>query len=291
MGLPRNYSRRLRSSSISTPSVSAPKSVAPKLTQFPKYVEKKKIEQLKSLDALIKESESKEEYLRKIQSISPTKLKLIEIRTRDQSSNALWFIYRKHVISASIVHRIYHASLKRNDDFKILALIAKTSHIPASLPALQWGMDHEDEALRAYQQKKQLHDPSFKIKKMGLVLDPSFAAWAGSPDGIGIDGDGSRRALEAKCPFSFKDRSLVEEGVERLQYLSHGPELKKSHIYYYQVQTVMGILKLEHCDFIVWCPTDMFVMEIKFDPEFYERIRSACIGYYKDIYLEHIFKA
>ena len=276
----------MRSSSISTPSISAPK-----LTQFPKYVEKKKIEQLKSLDALIKESESKEEYLRKIQNISPTKLKLIEIRTRNQSSNALWFAYRKHVISASIVHRVYHASLKRNDDFKILALIAKTSHIPTSLPALQWGMNHEDEALRVYQQRMQLQDPSFKIKRMGLVMDPSFAAWAGSPDGIGVGGDLTRRVLEVKCPFSFENRSLIEEGVERLQYLSKGPELKKSHIYYYQVQTLMGILKLEHCDFIVWCPTDIIIMEIKFDPEFYKRVRTACIGYYQDIYVEHIFKS
>ena len=274
----------MRSSSISAPSF-------PKLTQFPKYVDKKKVEQLKSLDALIKESESEEEYLRKIQNISPTKLKLIEIRTRNQSSNVLWFAYRKHVISASIVHRIYHGSLKRNDNFKILALIAKTNHIPTSLPALQWGMDHEDEALRMYHQRMQLRDPSFKIKRFGLVMDPTFAAWCGSPDGIGVGGDMTRRVLEVKCPFSFENRSLIEEGVERLQYLSEGPELKKSHQYYYQVQTLMGILKLEHCDFIVWCPTDMLVMEIEFDPEFYKRIRAACIGYHQDIYVEHIFKS
>lgn len=283
--MPRDNAGRMSSSFVPEPRF------FPKLTQFPKYVEKRKIDQLKSLDALIKESENGEEYLTKVRNISPTKLKLIEIRTRKQSSNALWFVYRKHVISASITHRIFHASLKKNEKFQILALIAKTNHIPTSLPALQWGTDHEDVALDAYHKKMQLKDPLFRIKRYGLIMDPAFAPWCGSPDGVAVAGDMSRRLLEVKCPHSFEERSLVEEGVERLQYLSYGPELKKSHGYYFQIQTLMGLLKLEHCDFIIWCPTDMLVLKIKFDRDFYTRVRTACIEYYTDIYVKHIFKS
>ena len=103
-------------------------------------------------------------------------------------------------------------------------------------------------------------------------------------------GDRSRYLIEIKCPFSFAHDKLKENGTERLQYLSEGPTLKRTHPYYFQVQTLMGLMKLDTCMFIVWCPNDFLVIEVPANPEFYAEIREKCITYYTDIYLEHLFR-
>ena len=213
----------------------------PSLKAFKQHAENRRAEKVTSLHKLVEESKTKEEFLSKMCKISQLTLKIIEIRTRRQASNPNWFLYRRNVVTASIAHTVYHAQKKQSKKFCVFALIASISHLPTGIPALVWGSENEQVALDEYQHRCQMTDSLHRVLKYGLILDPEFCGWGGSPDGIGVRGDGSRYLIEIKCPFSFADGKLKENGAEKLQYLSEGPKLKRTHLYFFQVQTLMGV--------------------------------------------------
>ena len=260
------------------------------MRHFKGYAQDQRIGSLVSLHRLAEDSTTKEEFLSKMSQMRGLTLKLIEIRTRKQSDNPLWYVYRRNVVTASIAHSIYHGQKKQSKKFRLFALIASVNHLPTGIPALIWGKENEGVALNAYQHMCQMTDSLHRICKFGLILDPNFCAWGGSPDAVGVRGDGSRYLIEVKCPYSFAQGSLKENGAEKLQYLTEGPSLKHSHQYYFQVQSLMGLMKLDTCILVVWCPNDFLVIEVPANPEFYNEIRTTCISYYTDIYLKHLFR-
>ena len=164
----------------------------PSLKAFSKHAEGRRAEKVTSLHKLVEESETKEEFLAKMRKISRLTLKIIEIRTRRQASNPNWFLYRRNVVTASIAHTVYHAQKKQSKKFRIFALIASINHLPTGIPALIWGSQHEQVALNEYQHMCQMTDSLHRVLKYGLILDSEFCGWGGSPDAVGVRGDGSR---------------------------------------------------------------------------------------------------
>ena len=49
------------------------------------------------------------------------------------------------------------------------------------------------------------------------------------------------------------------------------PHLKSNHDYYFQVQGQMAITGIHKCDFVVWIPKDVFVQNIPFDSQFWNK--------------------
>lgn len=65
--------------------------------------------------------------------------------------------------------------------------------------ATRWGQDHEQVALDVYLQWR---DDGAVIQRPGLIVHPSMAWLAYSPDGLVVDTTtGQRLLLEVKCPF------------------------------------------------------------------------------------------
>ena len=79
--------------------------------------------------------------------------------------------------------------------------------------------------------------------------------------------------MEIKCPFCFKE-GLTEEDQENFCMLQKDGEwsLKRSHTYYYQVQTQLAVCKLMYGDFVVWTENGIAVERIMFDNTFYEEV-------------------
>ena len=261
----------------------------PPLRIFRKHAEEQRLKDVGGILALLERSSSAEEYLKSLSCMPALHIHLIELRTRKQSKNNAWFVYRRHAMTASITYAIFHAERKGSTKFRPIALIASCINVPTKIPAMIWGSTNEQVAMDAYQKARQTDDPLHTVRKFGLILDPSFAAWGGSPDGVGTTGSGEKYLIEIKCPFSFSEGSLVENGVERLCYLEPPGVLRKSHAYYFQVQCLMGIMKLKKCMLVIWCPKDMLVIPVEFSNEFYQNVRNKCISYYKNTYLKHIF--
>ena len=83
----------------------------------------------------------------------------------------------------------------------LTGLIDRTGYVS---PAMIWGQDHEDEAIRAYEVAKEV-----MTDRIGFAIHPEIERFGASPDRlIGDDG-----ILEAKCPDTSTHIRWLLEGV------------------------------------------------------------------------------
>ena len=85
------------------------------------------------------------------------------------------------------------------------------------------------------------------------------------------------RLLEIKCPFCKKTEVL--DSVDKHFYLKKNSEtgelnLDPAHMYYYQIQTQLGVCKKNSSYFVVWTEVDMHVEIIDFNPGMWSEICS-----------------
>ena len=107
------------------------------------------------------------------------------------------------------------------------------------VPAIEWGKDHEDDALQAC---ATLFGEG--VKKCGFFVSKKFPQFGCSPDGIFKDW-----LIEVKCPYSLKettptDLSKLNATQKRSFWLvqtPNGVQLDKKHKYYYQCQWQMFV--------------------------------------------------
>ena len=113
--------------------------------------------------------------------------------------------------------------------------------------ATHWGCKHEKEALENYIQERSNH--SFLMCPLViLVIHTSYPHMGTSP--VNCDRCG-QDILEIKCPFSCKDRTLLEATAESKFFLKDDLTLKQDHSHYFQIQLQMRVCNTTYCDFIV----------------------------------------
>lgn len=113
----------------------------------------------------------------------------IEIETRDQYKNSLWYELRYGRITAS---RAYEVSQCQKGDGTLISLIMG-GKIPDT-PAIKRGRSLEAEVRETVAMKL-----GKKIRCCGLMISKNYPMIAGSPDGICQDS-----IVEIKCPMSEK---------------------------------------------------------------------------------------
>jgi hypothetical protein len=193
--------------------------------------------------------------------------KEIEIATREQSQSKRWFQERQLRLTASKFGLV--VKRKRQHTSLVSQLLYKS--VSASVSALQWGREHEADALNQYQRTL---SSDLKVSRVGIYIDQCGYLGA-SPDGIVVDINGQpKRVVEVKCPFSAQDMTIEQACHEKKSFCcsldkNNKPCLKSDHEYYYQVQGQMAITGVHECDFVVWTPKDMFVQTITFDSKFW----------------------
>ena len=188
----------------------------------------------------------------------------IEKATREQSLSGRWFQERQLRLTSSKFGLI--VKRKRQHTSLVSQLLYKS--VSAKVSALQWGREHEADALNQYQQT--LSD-DLKVSRVGLHID-QCGYLAASPDGIVTDPNGQPiRLVEVKCPFSAQDMTVEQACCELKSFCCNldKPHLKSDHDYYFQVQGQMAITGIHKCDFVVWTPKDVFVQNIPFDSQFW----------------------
>ena len=202
----------------------------------------------------------------------------IEIATRQQSQSRRWFEERQFRITASKFSTV----IKRKRQHTSLVNQLLYTTVSSSISSLQWGRQHEHDALQQY---RQTLDGEHTLSNAGLFVDKCGYLGA-SPDGVVVDGSGRRvKIVEVKCPFNAKDKTIEEACKDNKAFccgiVNGKPDLKDDHDYYYQIQGQMAITGVHECDFVVWTPKDLFVQTVKFDPDFWT---DTCLPK-----LEHFF--
>lgn len=138
----------------------------------------------------------------------------------------------------------------------------------------------------AYVSLKKKDHNNFDVCTCGLFIDSLYPHLGASPDGVVTctccDAMG---VLEVKCPYSCRDKFLVEASNDPnscLEMLSDGlMQLKTTHSYFYQVQAQIKLCNAKFCDFVMWNENDLFVQRIMPDDEFIKSAFDKATDFFK----------
>lgn len=222
------------------------------------------------------EADADEDVLRKKSEDIIEKLKLeiesaggfaeLQMQTVGQQTNKLWAEARMNRLTASkfgvVIKRLPHTPCHN---------LVKTILYPRPIntEAVTFGRDNEMKVIEMYQERT-----GKTVKPCGLFVDQQNVFLGASPDGL-VDDD---KIIEVKCLHSVSERSLQEELVQNkkksicLEMNKKGSlQLKRQHVYYFQVQGQLNICKRQWCDFIVYTKKgELFVETIQRDAHLWE---------------------
>lgn len=157
-----------------------------------------------------------------------------------------WFSVLRYRITACVFGIIYH----RKPDTPPYVLVTNLlEQWRITSTAIKWGIDHESEALRAYEehQHKAVHT-GLTVRPVGFHDSTSHPFFGASPDSGVYDPSNVGEPygfVEVKYPFKHRDNT-PEQACTDLNFccsLSSSGEipLKKRHCYYCQIQGQMAI--------------------------------------------------
>ena len=202
--------------------------------------------------------------------------KAAEECTRDQAASDTWFRLRAGRITASKMKAVCRTD-KQKPSISLIKNICYPEKFKFSTPATAWGCEHEKEALGLFVSKMSEKHQNFKVEDSGIFLNPKFPFLGASPDGVATCDCCGVKLVEIKCPFSKKFQTL--DSSDPKFYLNNidiggetGLKLDRTHMYYYQVQTQLGVCEKVSSFFVVWTKEDMHVEIIDFDFEMFSEI-------------------
>ena len=140
------------------------------------------------------------------------------------------------------------------------------------------------------------------VTQTGLWVNPMFPELSCSPDGlvcISNDVDSCEGLVEVKCPFTLKGAD-IHQFEQILSKKQRGPfclhfrdkilQLKRSHAYYYQIQTQLGVMNRKWCDLIVWSAKSAFVERIYADKTLFDEIKETLIQFHHNYLCTELFE-
>lgn len=222
-------------------------------------------------------------------SVTKEQCELTEIETRNQSTNKTWHYLRTGRITASRMKSVRVTSLE-NPSKSLVNSICYPTTTKFSTNATRWGCEHEETARDRYRKEQESSHHNFKCAKSGLVLNPKYPHLGASPDAVVSCDCCGEGCVEIKCPFCIRDKQITDavDSVAFLEMENGQPTLKKTHGYYYQVQTQLFLCEREFCDFVTWTQGDMIVERIEPDEDFWEDIVSKATIFFKTVILPEL---
>ena len=224
-------------------------------------------------------------------------IEIIESSTHGQSSNEMWYQYRKGVITASKSHDVLTKMKKVSqcsvsvDMWPLHQKISGMVFVNPNIPALKYGRVMEEDAVNCFYNLTRKKHKNLEIHECGLYLDKTAPYIGGSPDRIITCSCCRPACLEVKCPYSINHLSPHDQDA-KLPYLAKdGDELvlRTSHRYYTQCLVQMAVAELPHSYFMVWTPHGYVVDHICFDCNNWYLLKLELVSYYNNYYLKTIY--
>jgi len=220
-----------------------------------------------------------------IDAITPDSLQRSEIEkaTRMQANCVRWHEERYCRLTASN----FGAVVKRRSAHTNLATSLLSRKVLSTVRALKWGRDHEQIALAQYSSEITKLHPNLALQTAGFYIgQPGYLG--ASPDGVLIDAQTGvvHGIIEIKCPYSAAKLTIREacdqcdEFYCSLDNNTGQINLDSNHVYYYQVLGTMAVTAASFCDFIVWTPKSMEIINIKFNEQHWMDIKPLLEHFY-----------
>ena len=100
--------------------------------------------------------------------------------------------------------------------------------------------------------------------------------------------------LEIKCPSSKFAVTPLDACSDKNFYLEsteNKPTLKRTHVYYDQIQGQMGLTGANWCDFVVYTKAGLHIERVRFDQEHWEQLREKLCERYFSHFLPIVTRA
>lgn len=185
-----------------------------------------------------------------------------------------WFAARCGSVGASQIHDMMAttrsgASSASRKNLKAKIVIERLTGIQEDSfksAAMQWGIDHEDEARTAYE----VHRGEF-VKEAGLYVHPTIKGTHASPDGL----VGDKGLVEIKCPNSSTHITTLKTNKIDSRYLT-------------QMQWQMACTDRQWCDFVSYDPrmpdnAKLFITRVERDEVFIENTSATLIEFLAEV--------
>lgn len=178
--------------------------------------------------------------------------KAVELETRQQHKNILWFRYRAGRVTASRMRAVCHTDVT-NPAQSLVKSICYPEAFTFTRKQTKWGCKHEKQARERYKSKS--NHINLEVTESRLYINPLWPFISASPDGIINCKCCPKGVLEIKCPYCHRDESIVSATVNDKNFCLtedyEGLHLDHSHQYYYQVQMQIFVCDVTYCDFCV----------------------------------------
>lgn len=229
----------------------------------------------------------REFYINNVQ-LSEHRIIQLSCETVKQSSCNNWFQARRLRISASSnVHHIKVLSRK-----PVETLISEMLH-PSAIDSssTRYGLKMESSAKEKYEQ---LYNCT--VKRVGVIVS-KYQPWlCASLDGVVIDDGCVSKIVEFKCPSTCENKPVINDAdqvsnVKYLEFINDKLELKKSDVYFTQVQVQMYVTGMSVCDLFVFSPVEdgCCLIEVHRDEEFLKNVILKSEKFYFEQYLPALF--
>ena len=214
-----------------------------------------------------------------VEALRPTaeEVELIQSMSVGQRHNPLWFDARQWRITSSNFGRVCNRAFRQLYPPSLVKSLLGDYGIPHTA-ALQWGCDHETDAIQQYMLLS-----GSQVEECGVFLSEQFPYLATSPDGIISFGNGKFGVVEVKCPYKHRKNS-IEEACKDPSFCLFNKDgqitLDHRHDYYYQVTGQLALTSAEFCDFVVWTETDIHIERVKLDVELWAEMKDKLSHFY-----------
>jgi hypothetical protein len=149
--------------------------------------------------------------------------------------------------------------------------------------AVKWGIQHEDECRQAYSSHQTHQHINFKTEPSGFAINSQHPFLGATPDGIISCDCCGKGALEIKCPFKHRDKTVQQAVTTDKDFcLDSSLHLKHKHRYYTQIQLQMFLTKCQYCDFVVCPKQSMVIVRVPIDIDFCKHLVTKCEQFIKD---------
>lgn len=228
------------------------------------------------------------EFYQKNVQLSEQEIVNLSCQTVKQSSSSNWFKARRLRISASSnVHNI--KVLIRKPVEALVSDILNPSKIDSA--STRYGLKMETHAKEKYQELT-----NCIVKRVGVLVS-KFQPWlCASLDGVVTDDGCISKIVEFKCPSSCEKKSIINiadnsSNVKYLQFIDNKLVLKKTDIYYTQVQVQMYVSGMSVCDFFVYSPVEdgSCLIEVHRDEDFLKTVILKSEKFYFEHYLPALY--
>ena len=214
-----------------------------------------------------------------------------------QSCNSTWALYRVGIITAS---RLLSVLRKTDEDGKVkdqqstdnLTIQILGYNKEVKTKAMNWGLMNEPIARKRYKVISQKCHSNFSVSETGIVLSVDWPYIGASPDAVVQCSCCGPGAAEFKVTWTHREKTIREFAQVQgtcLHIRNGNVALKHTHEYFYQVQTVMAVLKVSYVDFFLLTSVDEHLERIDFDRDLWQQALPRLFSFFQSCIVPEIF--